>query len=155
MLGHIATVSSVSDLRARGPGFNTWSGHILSFFLPLIQEGQLSVTYGSTCMCTKYWLKLRLSLPRKSVVRVTYCPNMTIAVFHGRTTTQQQQPQEFARVPIIMIVEKQRRVPIHFTFSHFTSIGNCRYEYFVKKEKETVNVEKGSQFLQQVNLSSS
>ena len=30
------------------------SGHILSFLLPLIQEGQLSVTGES--MCTKYFL---------------------------------------------------------------------------------------------------
>ena len=37
-----------------GPGFDTRSGHILSFLLPLIQEGQLSVTGES--MCTKYWL---------------------------------------------------------------------------------------------------
>ena len=36
------------------PGFDTRSGHILSFLLPLIQEGQLSVTGGS--MCAKYWL---------------------------------------------------------------------------------------------------
>ena len=40
--------------QVRGPGFDTRSGHILSFFLPLIQEGQLSVTGES--MCTKYWL---------------------------------------------------------------------------------------------------
>ena len=33
---------------------DTRSGHILSFLLPLIQEGQLSVTGES--MCTKYWL---------------------------------------------------------------------------------------------------
>ena len=33
-----------------------------------------------------------LSLPRKSVVRLTDCPNMTSAVYHGhKTTTQQQQ----------------------------------------------------------------
>ena len=38
----------------RGPGFDTWSGHILSFLFPLIQEGQLSVTGES--MCTKYRL---------------------------------------------------------------------------------------------------
>ena len=37
-----------------GPGFDTRSGHILSFLLPLIQEGQVSVTGES--MCTKYWL---------------------------------------------------------------------------------------------------
>ena len=38
----------------RGPGFDTRSGNILSFLLPLFQEGQLSVTGES--MCTKYWL---------------------------------------------------------------------------------------------------
>ena len=36
------------------PGFDTRSGNILSFLLPLFQEGQLSVTGES--MCTKYWL---------------------------------------------------------------------------------------------------
>ena len=35
-------------------GFDTRSGNILSFLLPLFQEGQLSVTGES--MCTKYWL---------------------------------------------------------------------------------------------------
>ena len=38
----------------QGPGFDTRSGNILSFLLPLFQEGQLSVTGES--MCTKYWL---------------------------------------------------------------------------------------------------
>ena len=42
--GPCSAVSSVSDSRARGPGFDTRSSHILSFLLPLIQEGQLSVT---------------------------------------------------------------------------------------------------------------
>ena len=37
-----------------GPGFDTRSGNILSFLLPLLQEGQLSVTVEK--MCTKYWL---------------------------------------------------------------------------------------------------
>ena len=45
--------SSVSDSRARGPGFDTWSGHILLFLLPLVQEGQFQilekVCAGSTC----------------------------------------------------------------------------------------------------------
>ena len=56
--GYIAgphrAVGRASDSRARGPGFDTWSGHILSFLRPLIQGGQLSVTGDS--MCTKYWL---------------------------------------------------------------------------------------------------
>ena len=52
--GPRSAVGSASDSRARGPGFDTRSGHILSFLLPLIQEGQLSVT--DKCICTKYWL---------------------------------------------------------------------------------------------------
>ena len=42
------------DSYVRGPGFDTRSGNILSFLLPLFQDGQLSVTGES--MCTKYWL---------------------------------------------------------------------------------------------------
>ena len=52
--GPRSAVDSASDSRARGPGFDTRSGHILSFLLRLVQEGQLSFTSGS--MCTKYWL---------------------------------------------------------------------------------------------------
>ena len=37
-----------------GIGFDTRSGNILLFLLPLFEEGQLSVTGES--MCTKYWL---------------------------------------------------------------------------------------------------
>ena len=47
-VGLRSTVSSASDSRARGPWFDTRSGHILSFLPPLIQEGQLSVT-GTVC----------------------------------------------------------------------------------------------------------
>ena len=32
-----------------------------------------------------------LSLPRKSVIRLTDCPNMTTDVYRGRKTTTQQQ----------------------------------------------------------------
>ena len=66
-----------------GPGFDTRSGNILSFLLSLFQEGQLSVTGES--MCTKYWLT------RKSVVRITNRPDMTLDVYRGRKTTIQQQ----------------------------------------------------------------
>ena len=34
-----------------------------------------------------------LSLPRKSVVRLTDRPDMTLDVYHGRKTTMQQQQQ--------------------------------------------------------------
>ena len=40
--GPRSAVGSTSDPKARGPGFDTRSGHILPFLLPLIQEGQLS-----------------------------------------------------------------------------------------------------------------
>ena len=52
--GPRSAVGSASDSRARGPEFDTRSGHIILFLLPLIKEGQLSVTGDS--MCTKYWL---------------------------------------------------------------------------------------------------
>ena len=39
-----SAVGSVSKSRPRVPGFDTRSGHILSFLLPPIQEGQMSVT---------------------------------------------------------------------------------------------------------------
>ena len=48
---------SVGHSLVRGPGFDTRSGHILSFLLPLIQERQLSVTGES--ICTKYWLSAK------------------------------------------------------------------------------------------------
>ena len=43
-----SAVGSASDSRARGCGFDIWSGHIISFLLLLcpIQEGQLSVSTG-------------------------------------------------------------------------------------------------------------
>ena len=46
-VGHLTRKSGVT-------GFDTRSGNILSFLLPLFQEGQLSVTGES--MFTKYWL---------------------------------------------------------------------------------------------------
>ena len=77
------SVAPTSDSISRGPGFDTRSGHILSFLLWLIHEGQLSVI-----MCSKNWYRLGgLSLPRKSVVRLTGGPDLAIAVDRGRKTT--------------------------------------------------------------------
>ena len=55
------------DSRGRCPGFDIQSGHILSFLLPLIREGQLSATGESMCTkveaCSgKVWLG-KLSVP--------------------------------------------------------------------------------------------
>ena len=47
--GPHSEVGSASVSRTRDPGFDTRSGHILSFLLPLIQEGRLSVTGESMC----------------------------------------------------------------------------------------------------------
>ena len=47
--GPQSAVVCAPDLRARDHGFKTRSGHIL-FLLPLVQEGQLSVTGESMCM---------------------------------------------------------------------------------------------------------
>ena len=52
--GPRSAVGRAPDSNVRGPGFDTWSGHLFSFILPLIQEGQLSVTGES--MHKKYWL---------------------------------------------------------------------------------------------------
>ena len=41
--GPRSAVGRAPDSYVRCPGFDTRSGHILSFLLPLIQEGQLSV----------------------------------------------------------------------------------------------------------------
>ena len=52
--GPRSAIGRAPDSQVRGPGLDTRSGNILSFLLPLFQEGQLSVTGES--MCTKYWL---------------------------------------------------------------------------------------------------
>ena len=49
-----SAIGRAPDSSVRGPRFDTRSGNILSFLLPLFQEGQLSVTGES--MCTKYCL---------------------------------------------------------------------------------------------------
>ena len=82
-----------SQLGGTVPGFDTRSGNILSFLLPLFQERAV----------VSYWRKYvhevlvnrlgRLSLPRKSVVRLTDCPDMTLDVYRGRKTTMKQQQQ--------------------------------------------------------------
>ena len=52
--GPRSAIGRVPDTEVRGLGFDTRSGHILTFLLPLFQEGHLSATGESTC--PKYWL---------------------------------------------------------------------------------------------------
>ena len=75
--------------RARGPRLDTRSSFLLSFPLPLNQEGQIT-----------YWRKYvhlllvnclgSLSMPRNSVLRLTDRPDMTLAVYRGRKATTHQ-----------------------------------------------------------------
>ena len=83
-VGRCRAVGSASDSRAKGPGFDTRSSYILLFLLPPV---------------VSYWRKYvnevlinhlgGLNLPRKRVVRLTDRPDMTIAVYRGRKTSQQ------------------------------------------------------------------
>ena len=74
--GPNSAVGSASDSRGRGHGFDTRSGHILSFLLPLIQEGQWSVT-------GEKYVHEGLSFSRKKLVRLTNRPDMTIDINRG------------------------------------------------------------------------
>ena len=69
---------------APGPRFDTRFGHLSSFLLPLIQEGQFSVKGESICSCLG-----GLSLRRNSVVILIDRPDMTKVVYCGRKTSQQ------------------------------------------------------------------
>ena len=71
-------------LRVRGPGFDTRSGNILSFLLQFFQGNWHVHEVLVNCLGG-------LSLPRKSVVRLTDRPEMTLDVYRGRKTTIQQQ----------------------------------------------------------------
>ena len=64
--------------------FDTQSGQIL-WFLLLIQDGQMSVT--GTHVHRVLVNHLGLSLPRKSVARLTDHPYMTLDVYRGHKTT--------------------------------------------------------------------
>ena len=81
-----SAVGSTSDSRARGPGFDTRSGHIVSFLLQLNQEEQMLVTGESMHEVLVNCLG-GLSLPRKSVFRLTDRPDVTSTVNCGRKTT--------------------------------------------------------------------
>ena len=79
----------------RGPGFDTR--------YPVWQHTFISPSAFSRRAVVSYWRKYvqevlvnrlgGLSLPRKSVVRLTDCPDMTLDVYGGSKTTMQQQQQ--------------------------------------------------------------
>ena len=108
-VGNVPGYRCMSDCRSRGrefdPGpfpyfrgdwsWNNFYGHSPPFRW-FIQEGLLSVT--SESMCTNYWLTACSSLPRKSVVRWTDRPAMTIAVDLGRKATKPTNPSIYYNI---------------------------------------------------------
>ena len=68
--------------------------------IPGLQHTFVSLSFFSRRAVVSYWRKYvhevlvnrlgGLSLPRKSVVRLTDRPDMTLDVYHGRKTTLQQ-----------------------------------------------------------------
>ena len=83
----------MSRLLTLGPGFDN----------PVWQHTFVSPSAFSRRAVVSYWRKYvheilgnrlgGLSLPRKSVVRLTDRPDMTLDVYRGRKTTMQQQQQ--------------------------------------------------------------
>ena len=76
------------------------------FFFPFWQNTYVSPSAFSRRVVVSYWRKYvhevpvnrlgRLSLPRKSVVRLTDRPDMTLDVYRGRKATLQQQQQNLS-----------------------------------------------------------
>ena len=59
-----------------------------------------------------------LSLPRKSVVRLTDRPDMTLDVYRGRKTTIQQKPQ-------IILMSVNICIEINVIFNRMGKVGWC------------------------------
>ena len=89
-------------------GFDTRSGNILSFLLPLFQEGHF-------CYWRKYVHKVPvnglggLSLSRKSVVRLTDRPNMTLEVYRGCKTTTTTRLQQTTFINIFSLCFRENK----------------------------------------------
>ena len=99
---HEVLVNRLGGLRA---DFTSKLVHGLAFGPPKfyiapydkINHGLVNLTYNCD-------VKLGLSLPRKSVVRLTDRPDMTLDVYRGRKTTMQQQ-QQIASVCTCSVLE--------------------------------------------------
>ena len=71
-----------------------------------------------------------LSLPRKSVVKLTDRPDMTLDVYRGRETTMQQQQQFYSvgnhALPVVRRVEQQLEHALYVLYRK--SCFACHYE---------------------------
>ena len=83
-------VGSASDSRARGLGLDT-RVRPHTFVSPSADSRRAVVSYWRKYVYEVLINRLGgLRLPRKSVVRLTDRPDMTLTVYHGQKTTQQQ-----------------------------------------------------------------
>ena len=57
-----------------------------------------------------------LSLPRKSGVRLTDCPDMTLDVYHGCKTTMQQQQQQHQKWKVLFHSFKEKNKNDHILY---------------------------------------
>ena len=73
-----------------------------------------------------------LSLPKKSVVRLTERPDMTLDVYHGRKTTMQQQQQ-----PVCVCVFQNLVQPI--TSSCMVEFGNNLAQMIIITKRYVTN----------------
>ena len=69
-----------------------------------------------------------LSLPRSSVVRLTDCPDMTIAVYHSLEATKQHFSYRHTMYTIPLIVSAFDNGPYHMIFLFFgDSLSFCHH----------------------------
>ena len=66
-----------------------------------------------------------LSLPRKSVVRLTDSPDMTLDVYRGRKTTTQQQQFIIVIFFIVHDYQIEAKFPVSLLYIFFTEIASC------------------------------
>ena len=97
LVGPRSAVGSASDSRARVSGFDTRSGHILSFLLQMINEWAVVSHWRKYVHAVLVNRLICLSLHRKSVVRLIGRPDMTTDVYRGRKTTTPEQQNQSTR----------------------------------------------------------
>ena len=94
-------VGGPSDSRVRDPVLEIRPGHLLSFLLSLIQDGQLLFVY-LVLVNRSGGLKVgRKSLPKNILVKVTDRPDMTTAGYRGLKAIKQRQRQQQPIFPLI------------------------------------------------------
>ena len=87
---HKVLVKPLGGLR---PDFTSKLVHVLAFGTPKFYIAPYDkIKHELVKLSSNCDVKSGLSLPRKSVVRLTDHPNMTLDVYRGHKTTNQQQP---------------------------------------------------------------